>query len=279
MNTFLYKKQVDWSLLKEGFALPVSIHPLLRASSALRLEIGEKRQITILIDGKSFTAQLINNNFDRQKYPDHKEIIQVRYSPKSEISQFFRLVYERSFKSIVSQKALKEKRLAVSSDTPEYFCLYATDVPGVFYGETITAAEVTEAIKDIHLCDEIEWENAINGIDTTASIINRTRTVKIRHLDKSIADGLKSLYNNCCQVCGCSFKIPYGSNLIHAHHIKSFTMSLNNNPENIMILCPNHHYIVHDVKPEFDLEKLSFHYQNGLIEPLKLNYHLGKYWL
>ena len=274
MNTFLYKKQVDWSLLKDGFTLPVALHPLLKSRSDLHLDIGEKRLITILLDGKTFKAQLINSNFDRGKYPGHKEIIQIRYSPQSAIAQYFRHIFAKSYSEIFAQKAVKGKRMAAVSETPEFFCLYATDTPNVFAGEAFSASDLRQEAAFIRKITEQEWETAVNAIDTSARIIQLEKIVKFRHLDRSIAEGLKALYEHRCQICGCSFKFPYGSNLIHAHHIDSFTRSLNNNPENIMILCPNHHGIVHDIHPVFDIKKKAFNYPNGLVEPLKINLHL-----
>jgi len=274
MNDFLYKKQVDWSLLKDGFTLPVALHPLLRSRNDLRLDIGEKRSVTILLDGKTFKAQLINSNFDRGKYPDHKEIIQVRYSPQSEISQYFRTIFAKSYSEISEQKAMTGKRIAVTCEVPEYFCLYATDTPDVFIGEALTANDLRQEAPLVQRISEQEWETTVNAVDMNAGIVQKEKIVKLRHLDRSIVDGLKSLYEYRCQVCGCSFKVPYGSSLIHAHHIDPFTRSLNNNPENIMILCPNHHGIVHDIHPDFDTQKKAFHYPNGLVEPLKINLHL-----
>lgn len=274
MNDFLYKKQVDWSLLKDGFTLPVALHPLLKSRSDLRLDIGEKRPITIVLDGKAFKAQLINSNFDRKRFPNHKEIIQIRYSPQSSISQYFRQIFSKSYSEITAQKAAMEKRMVAVSETPEFFCLYATDTPNVFAGEVFTARDLKQETPLIRKITEQEWETAVNAVDPSARIIELAKIVKFRHLDRSIANGLKALYEYRCQICGCSFKFPYGSNLIHAHHIDSFTQSLNNNPENIMILCPNHHGIVHDIHPEFDIKNKSFHYPNGLVEPLKINLHL-----
>ena len=68
----------------------------------------------------------------------------------------------------------------------------------------------------------------------------------------------------------------YGSTLIHAHHIEYFTKSLNNNPENILIVCPNHHGIIHDCNPEFNATEKTYHYPNGLVEGLTLNRHIGQ---
>lgn len=50
--------------------------------------------------------------------------------------------------------------------------------------------------------------------------------------------------------------------------------SLNNNMNNIMIVCPNHHSIIHDVNPCFDKKGGIFIYKNGYKEGLQLNYHL-----
>ena len=274
MNNFLYKKQVDWSLLKDGFTLPVALHPLLKSQSNLRLDIGEKRPITILLDGKAFKAQLINSNFDRRKFPDHKEIIQIRYSPQSAISQYFRKIFSKSYSDISAQKATMGKRMAAVSETPEFFCLYATDTTDIFVGEAFSVCDLQQEAPLIRQITEQEWEMAVNAVDSSAKIIELEKIVKFRHLDRSIAERLKTLYEYRCQICGCSFKFPYGSDLIHAHHIDSFTSSLNNNPENIMILCPNHHGIVHDIHPDFDIKEKAFHYPNGLVEPLKINLHL-----
>lgn len=275
MSSFILKKQVDWSLLNQGWTFPLATHDLLRANSDMELAIGEKRNVTIQIDGYSFTAQLINLNFDRQKYPEHRELIQIRYTPKSPIAKYFQTIFEKSFNSISAQKAITAKKHSVTSDTPEFLCLYATDIRDVFVGEAITANDVTQEAPDIKKFSETEWESSINAIDDSASIIKKTCTIKLRRVDKSIADGLKNLYEHRCQICKCSFKNPYDSNLIHAHHIVPFTQSLNNNIDNIMILCPNHHYIVHDMTPEFDPTEVAFRYQNGYKEKLKLNYHLG----
>ena len=49
---------------------------------------------------------------------------------------------------------------------------------------------------------------------------------------------------------------------------------VNNNANNIMILCPNHHGIIHDQNPRFDRKCKMYHYPNGYKEGLRLNLHL-----
>lgn len=62
--------------------------------------------------------------------------------------------------------------------------------------------------------------------------------------------------------------------MVESHHINPFVESLNNDAENQLIICPNHHRIIHKAEPKFDRKKLIYVYQNGLIEPIKINLHL-----
>lgn len=275
MSNFFFKKQVDWSFFTDGFALKEVLYQFIHSTPGLDVKPGEKRILTFIIDNKIFHAQLVNINFDRKKYPTHKELIQIRYTEKSEICKYLRQIFASSFSEIVAKKAVAAKGTPITCDTPEHFCLYTTDKPDVFVGEAITAQDIlTERPIIFREYEEIKWENYLNATDPNAGIISKEKTVKLRRLDRSIADGLKKLYQYRCQICGCSFTDQYDSHLIHAHHIEPFTKSLNNDPENIMILCPNHHGIVHDVLPEFDVKQKVMRYRNGLVEPLKINFHL-----
>ena len=77
---------------------------------------------------------------------------------------------------------------------------------------------------------------------------------------------MKLLYNYHCQICGGNISAKYGVNIVESHHIYHFVESLNNNAENQLIICPNHHRIIHKAKPAFDRRKLIFVYHNGLEE-------------
>lgn len=56
--------------------------------------------------------------------------------------------------------------------------------------------------------------------------------------------------------------------------IDYFVKSLNNDASNQIIVCPNHHSIIHDVDPVFDRGRLLYIYSNGFEEKLVLNQHL-----
>lgn len=67
---------------------------------------------------------------------------------------------------------------------------------------------------------------------------------------------------------------PYGSHVAEAHHIDYFIKSLNNDASNQLIVCPNHHSIIHDVDPVFDRKNMIYRYKNGFEEKIMLNKHL-----
>ncbi|MBR3017812.1 MAG: hypothetical protein IKH57_12195 [Clostridia bacterium] len=48
-----------------------------------------------------------------------------------------------------------------------------------------------------------------------------------------------------------------------------------NDASNIMIVCPNHHSIIHDRNPEFNTKEKTYKYPNGYVEVLKLNSQCG----
>ena len=66
----------------------------------------------------------------------------------------------------------------------------------------------------------------------------------------------------------------YGVDVSEAHHIEFFSKSANNNPRNIIILCPDHHRIVHKAKAIFNYESHQFEYENARVDSLMYNLHL-----
>ena len=130
------------------------------------------------------------------------------------------------------------------------------------------------AVSDLGDLSEEECEAAFNQLDQSARRVVRERRVFDRIFDKRIPDRLKELYNNRCQICGQSTIDEYGVNIVEAHHIIPFASSANNDASNIIVLCPNHHRIVHQAEPVFDRQELRFVYPNGRKEQLVLNIHL-----
>lgn len=91
-----------------------------------------------------------------------------------------------------------------------------------------------------------------------------------------LAESLKSYYSNRCQVCGNDFEPRYGASYSESHHIQYLGVGGPDISGNIVVLCPNHHRIVHTTNAEFDRSLLAYRYPNGLREPLLLPDHLTK---
>lgn len=278
-DTYIYKKEIDWSVLHFGLNIPVSIQLLFYNSIKELLQKGDNKDITLIIDGETYKAKLSNINFDKNKYPKHKELLQIRYSKNNPIAKKLREVFQISCSYLQTEKVKlvnSKQPIKVPLSIREYLVLYTTDFKDKFLLECITNKELILANSVITTFSEEEFEMDINynREDLTSKIEEKQRIVKIRKLDKSICNNLKLLYQYRCQICGNNFGDKYNGEIVEAHHIQSFTTSLNNNSDNIMITCPNHHRLIHKVKPSFDKANLMFLYQNGYIEKLKLNVHL-----
>lgn len=277
MDDFLIlQKSVDLSVLRQGFSIPALFQPLFYKRLGFTLAHGEKCPLTIRLDTARYTVELINQGFDTEKYAGHTDVLQIRYGTASLFAQALRERFASSWQIISDLRAAGEKA-AVPVEKQEFLALYAAE-PGVLMADCITCDEYRAGTEEIRKVDERTFEAGIeNTSDPTAAIIEKAGTRKIRRLSRAIGENLKQVYEYRCQICGARIGTQYGcERLIHAHHIDFFTRSLNNNAENILIVCPNHHGIIHDRNPKFDAKRVLYRYPNGYTEGLLLNRHIGK---
>ena len=127
---------------------------------------------------------------------------------------------------------------------------------------------------DAQILSELDLENLINFVDPNATVRVKTSQTTVRVYNTSIIQQLKSLYKGNCQLCGCKPFRDLDIDLTEVHHIDYFATSHNNNSNNLVVLCPNHHRLIHKVNPVFDRNALSYVYPDGSIERVKMNYHL-----
>ena len=195
---YILKKSVDWSLFQRGFSIPVEMQNILALHlSAGFLRHGEKRNIKIILNGETFDAILTSVNFNRQKYPDHKDMWQIVYSPNGNFANCLKNIFESSFNEIV---VLREKNL--KGNFEESVVLYTTDLKDTFYLETIFADEIKPPAAEEN---EQNLENLFELptlTDSEAAIIEKYKLTKVRKLNRSIGNYLKKLYNFHCQICG-----------------------------------------------------------------------------
>lgn len=60
----------------------------------------------------------------------------------------------------------------------------------------------------------------------------------------------------------------YGVPVADTHHIQYLSEGGLDISENIVVVCPNHHRIIHATNASFNHQNLTYEYPNGLCEPL-----------
>ena len=126
---------------------------------------------------------------------------------------------------------------------------------------------------DVAELSEEELERILNATDENATIHVKTADKKTRYLKTTIIKQLKKLYNGRCQICGESPAQSHGIDICEAHHIIPFSISQNNNASNIIVLCPNHHRVIHKLNPSYDRNRSTFVYPDGIEESVVLRIH------
>lgn len=278
-ENYVYKKEVDWSLLIEGLAVPIENQVVFGQIMGRFLQRGEKKQITIYLDGKSYQASIINIDYSK-KFNRKSDIFQIRYARNGELAQALQKRFMSSYRYLEYMRKIRKpgdrKMLRLPDDEKEFLAVYTTEYDDSYIFEPIVKNDFSIARKYFLRFDEraFEEQSDIKVTDPDASIEERTQIAKVRKLDRSIGDNLKQLYGYRCQICGKLIGEEYAAHVVEAHHIDYFVRSLNNDASNQLIVCPNHHSIIHDVNPVFDRTRKLYVYKNGMTEGLLLNKHL-----
>ncbi len=121
-----------------------------------------------------------------------------------------------------------------------------------------------------------EFQKLLESLDSSGDIEIRQGLVKIRRYNKRIIDELKKEYSHVCQLCGHldTTKVDYDVSIVEGHHIEPFSLTKDNSPKNLIILCPNHHRLIHKLNAKWNNDKKCFELENGQYLPLEINHHL-----
>lgn len=276
---FVLKKKVDWSLLTDGFSIPVAFQTIVHSCYPEPIKPGETRPVKIVIGAESYDAKLVNGNFSRTTYRGHVDILQVRYSKGTPLAKKLQSIFSESYQFLKTQRELNKgvkRHISVPDDMLEYISFSTTDLQDVFVVECFPVAENNQLRQDVESLNEYDFESETfePKCDDTAGIVEVNRIQRVRKLNRSITDSLKVLYDYRCQITGEKIGDKYDCNVIEAHHIEYFTKSLNNDTSNIIIVNPNFHRIIHSASPRFDATRLAFVFPNGVVEKVRLNKHL-----
>lgn len=239
-------------------------------------------RVKILLDGKLYDAEWKNQAFDKKKYPDHKDVMQIRYSEGSELVKHLRQVFSATWSYVEafmqSPSYRRGQQIRIPAEIREYIIISATSQPDVFAFDCVTVEDHSAVEKELEGISEEVFESASFEpiVDKTAGYTISSSLHKVPKLDRTIGDSLKELYDYRCQVTGEKIGEKYAVDVVEAHHIEPFTKSLNNDTNNIVIISPTFHRIIHRAQPLFDRKTLRFVFPNGVIEGLKVNKHLTK---
>lgn len=277
-ENYVYKKEIDWFTLMEGFTLPLDNQVIFLRNMENFLQRGQSKIIHFFMNGKTYDAKIVNMNNSVEKRK--KDAYQIRYPRNGELSQALQQYF---FKSMSYIKMIRESRdpkdrsyIKMPDGLKEYLAIYTTEYEDTFLLEPIAQDDFQVMKKAIQGMRERTVENEIEYAmeDKRSGIEKRLQIVKIRKLNRKIGENLKLLYGYRCQICGQVIGEKYGSHIAEAHHIDYFVNSLNNDANNQMIVCPNHHSVIHDANPVFDRRRMVYRFDNGVEERIRLNKHL-----
>jgi len=96
--------------------------------------------------------------------------------------------------------------------------------------------------------DEHEFKQTKdNLIEDNPSLGHEKREVLVEMIDRDyrIIENVKRIYDNRCQICGFTFKKKNGEFYSEGHHLIPLSEGGTQERDNIVILCPNHHRMMH----------------------------------
>ncbi len=276
---YVYKKEVDWSLLMEGLTIPVENQVVFSTIAGRFLKKGESKDIRVYLNGVSYSAKIKNVNFDK-KFKRKSDVVQIRYTRNGELSKAIQNAFPKSYSYLFNMRQAREMGdrsiIRMPASDKEYIAIYTTEYDDSYIFETISKSDLDTLGKIVEGKSEriLEAEFNFDSTDNTAGLKEVPQIVRLRKLNKKIGDNLKILYNYRCQLCGQLIGEEFSSHVAEAHHIDYFVNSLNNDASNQIIVCPNHHSIIHDVDPKFDRNRLCYIYNNGYEQSVTINKHL-----
>lgn len=135
------------------------------------------------------------------------------------------------------------------------------------------------------VADEYELERELWTNDTAYEEIlrrdhlgpsedRRRRLLLLAARDRQLVKDLHDRYSGRCQLCAFDSPVVYGTPSAEGHHIVYLSRGGDDSLENMCLLCPNHHTVIHKTDATFDYSHLRFCFPNGRTEPLCLNNHL-----
>ena len=125
------------------------------------------------------------------------------------------------------------------------------------------------------LVGDMALEKILRRDHTGPSEERRLHLISHAARDRQLVKDLHDRYSGRCQLCAFDSPVVYGIPSAESHHIVYLSRGGEDALLNMVLLCPNHHTVVHKTEATFDYLRLSFCFPNGRVEPLCLNTHLS----
>lgn len=107
-------------------------------------------------------------------------------------------------------------------------------------------------------------------LEDVPELYNEKSTILLEKIKRyqNLVRKLKNKYDNKCQLCGFTFEKQDGSNYSEAHHIVRLADNGSQGENNVIIVCPNHHRMLHYGKD------VDYYYNGEILKTISIN---GKY--
>lgn len=90
--------------------------------------------------------------------------------------------------------------------------------------------------------------------------------------DRQHVEALRDLYDGRCQICEWAPRMRYGTDVCEGHHVRWLSRGGQDDLSNMVLVCPNHHRVLHRVDAPFDFAVGGFRIGLG-VERLTLTEH------
>ena len=246
VEELLFTKIVDKSTLYEGISIPVAYQKSLLSKMHFSLEKGSQKNIKVEMCGYIYDDAVIKNQFfDEVKFPNHSDLIQIRYTKQSLLAQKIREVFsvtEYFVNEYWKNQADNKSHLVIPEDSREYIALYVSK-DGIRF-DCIPRNSTIKTQQNIDFGEEASQrrETTTLGFKRNANVIEKA----------------KKRANGICQLCGnqAPFQDKQGHPYLEVHHVIWLSRGGADKLSNAVALCPNCHSKMHIVDDEQDIALL-----------------------
>ncbi len=249
---------------------------LVDENDGVELQPKDKRHVVLLIDGDPFGAMLTCTR--RPEGPPH--LLQIRYDTNQELRKVLEATFWTTGECLELEREKLQRELGpnakLSAEVPPHSaeCVEwrATGIPFCYHVDLVpcrlrasdrvrqTLSTLGEPHIEAILAEDLEnrfayWVAAIERItpEDSAEVARALRYCR-RYLNLA-QRLLEQMYGNMCQLCT-GHTVSSVANT--AHHIDPVTASMDNRISNLVLVCPNHHAMLHAHDFTFDRTSLSF---------------------